>query len=290
MTHLKKPEHRGRTIRSAVRTTATPEQIFEAWADPAKLAQWFPDRAEGRAIEGGVQKWFFDRFNYALPYEVAAAVPGEHLVYTGSIPGRPRFFLEIEIARDAGSTVVTLVNSGFLDKDGWDEEYEGIASGWQMALAMLKLYAERHYGCDRNQFFAMRPAAFEYGDLIAFYKTPERLASWLTNRGRIGEAGERYSLELRNGERATGEILAVTGWEVQLSWDEIEGALALKGFGMGGGRRAVCIHGSGWGLSAERATGLEGFFAEALERLVAVLDNSQPPTPNAQTEPIVRAG
>ena len=48
----KKPEHRGRIIRSTIRTMATPEQIFEAWADPAKLAQWFPDRAEGRADRG----------------------------------------------------------------------------------------------------------------------------------------------------------------------------------------------------------------------------------------------
>ena len=290
MTQLKKPEHRGRTIRTAIRTTASPEQIFEAWADPAKLAQWFPDRAEGRAIEGGVQRWFFDRFNYALPYEVAAAVPGEQLVYTGSIPGRPRFYLEIEIARDGGVTVVTLVNSGFLDRDGWDEEYEGIASGWQMALALLKLYAERHYGRERRQFFAMRPATYEYRDLLAFYKTPERLASWLTKTGRIGDAGQRYSLDLRNGERASGEVLAVTGWEVQLSWDEIEGALALKGFGLGGGRRAVSIHGSGWGLSDERAVALEGFFAEALERLVDVLDSSQSPTPNSQSEPIERVG
>ena len=290
MTHPQKPEHRGRTIRSTIRTTATAEQIFEAWADPAKLAQWFPDRAEGRAIEGGVQRWFFDRFNYALPYEIAVAVPGEHLVYTGSIPGRPRFYLEIEIARDAGSTVVTLINSGFLDKDGWDEEYEGIASGWQMALAMLKLYAERHYGRDRRQFFAMRPASFEYHDLIGFYQAPELLASWLTNRGRIGDVGTRYRLELRNGEQASGEILAVTGWEIQLSWEEIEGALALKAFGIGGGRRAICVHGSGWGLSAERAAGLEAFFDGALERLVSALDNSQPPTPNSQVEPIESAG
>ena len=279
---LKKPERRGRIVRSTIRTTATPEQIFEAWADPAKLAQWFPDRAEGRAIEGGVQKWFFDRFSYALPYDVAAAVPGEHLVYTGSIPGRPRFYLEIEIARDAGSTVVTLINSGFLDKDGWDEEYEGIASGWQMSLAMLKLYAERHYGRDRRQFFAMRPATYEYRDLLSFYTVAERLASWLTSNGVIGEAGQRYSLGLRNGERVSGEVLAVTGWEVQLSWDEIDGALALKGFGMGEGRHAVSIHGSGWGLSADRATALEAFFTDALERLTTALSNESgghlPPT------------
>jgi uncharacterized protein YndB with AHSA1/START domain len=284
MTQLRRPEHRGRTIKTTIRTTATPEQVFEAWADPAKLAQWFPDRAEGRAVEGGVQKWFFDRFNYALPYEVAAAVPGEQLVYTGVIPGRPRFHLEIDIVRDAGATVVTLINSGFLDKDGWDEEYEGIASGWQMAMALLKLYAERHYGRDRQQFFVMRPASYEYQDLTPFYSTAERLASWLTTSGALGSADQPCALVLRNGDRVSGEVLARSGWEVQLSWNEIEGALALKGFGIGSGRRAVSIHGSGWGLSANRAAALEAFFAQALDRLVGILEEAGP-TRRAERSP-----
>jgi uncharacterized protein YndB with AHSA1/START domain len=274
MTAHRKPQHRGRTIRASIRSTATREQIFESWVDPEKLAQWFPDRAEGRAVEGGVQKWFFDRFNYALPYEVYDAVPGEHLVYTGAMPGRSPFFLEIELTSDGGSTVVTLTNSGFLDKEGWDEEYEGIASGWQMALAVLKLYAERYYGRPRRQFFAMRPAAYEYSDLLAFYTDPERLALWLTHSGRIGQAGDPYSIELRTGERASGHVLALTGWEVQLSWNEIGGALALKGFGIGNGRRAISVHGSGWDLSAERAAQLEKEFEAALERLGTALERS----------------
>jgi uncharacterized protein YndB with AHSA1/START domain len=272
MTQNKKPEHRGRIIKTAIRSSATPEQLFEAWADPEKLAQWFPDRAEGRAVEGGVQQWFFDRFDYALPYEVSAATPGEHLVYTGEIPGRPRFFLEIEIRREAGSTLLTLTNSGFLDKDGWDEEYEGISSGWQMALALLKLYGERYYGAPRAQFFAMRPASFEYADLLPFYTRRERLASWLTKSGAIDEVGQRYSLELHDGGSATGDILAITGWEVLLSWEEIGGALALKGFGIGNGRRAIGLHGMGWNLPAARAAQIEESCKTALDRLAAALE------------------
>jgi hypothetical protein len=69
----------------------------------------------------------------------------------------------------------------------------------------------------------------------------------------------------------SGTVLAVTGWEVQLSWDEIDGAVALKGFGMGGGRRAVCVHGSSWSLSAAQAAALEQQFGEALDRLATGL-------------------
>jgi uncharacterized protein YndB with AHSA1/START domain len=249
--------------------------VWEAWADPARLAQWFPDRAEGRAEEGAVQTWFFDRFKYALPYEVYSAVPGEHLVLTGQPPGRPRFFLEIEIARDAGSTLVTLTNSGFLDKDGWDDEYEGIVSGWHMSLALLKLYAEQYYGRARSQFFAMRPARYEFRELLPFYREAGALARWLTVKGAIGDPGEPFALILTDGERLSGDVLAVTGWEVQLSWKEIDGCLALKGFALGPAGLAICIHGSAWGLRPERALALETRFAAALDRLAAALDETR---------------
>jgi hypothetical protein len=218
-----------------------------------------------------VQRWFFDRFGYVLPYEVYSAVPDGHLVLTGEVPGRPRFYLEIEIGTTGGRTTLTLTNSGFLDKEGWDEEFEGIVSGWTMCLALLKLYAERYFGKDRAQFFAMRPGSYDYPDLLRAYRDPVRLASWLTTDGAVGNVGEPYALTLRDGQRASGRVLAVTGWEVQLSWDEIDGALALKGFGIGGGRRAICVHGSGWGLPPDRAAQLEQLFGDALDRLNPLL-------------------
>jgi uncharacterized protein YndB with AHSA1/START domain len=269
--------HRGRTIRTSIKTSASPTQLWDAWADPEKLAQWFPDRAEGRIEEGAIQTWYFDRFNYALPYEVHSAVPGEHIVFTGEPPGRPRFFLEIEIVREGGTTTVTLANSGFLDKDGWDEEYEGIASGWQMVLATLKHYVERYFGQPRTQFYAMQPAVFEYPGLLRFYQRADLLSRWLTREGAIGKPGDRVTLVLRDGTRATGEVLAVSGWEVLISWEEIGGTLALKGFRMGPAGRAVCLHGMGWGLPADTAAALERNCEGALARLVGVLEDQPSP-------------
>jgi uncharacterized protein YndB with AHSA1/START domain len=277
MTTRRNPEHRGRTITASIRTTATPERLWEAWADPERLAHWFPDRAEGRAEVGATQTWYFDRFKYALPYEVFSAVPGEHLVLTGEPPGRPRFFLEIDLRREGGSTVLTLTNSGFLDQEGWDEEYEGIVSGWQLSLAVLKEYAERYDGRPRTQFFAMRPGAFEYAELRPLFREPAALARWLTSSGGIGAPGDHYELTLMDGTIVDGEILAVTAWEVLVSWRAIQGVLALKAFSMGPGRRALCIHGSGWNLAPARAAALEADFGAALDRLAALLESSQTP-------------
>ena len=41
-------EQTGRILRAEIRTKATPQQAYEAWADPEKIAHWFPDRAEAR--------------------------------------------------------------------------------------------------------------------------------------------------------------------------------------------------------------------------------------------------
>jgi uncharacterized protein YndB with AHSA1/START domain len=87
----KKVDHQGRRIERTIRTSASPDRVWQAWADPEKLAQWFADRASGVAMPGGTLTWSFEKFG-AFPYEVFAAEPGERLVLTGAPPGRPRFY------------------------------------------------------------------------------------------------------------------------------------------------------------------------------------------------------
>jgi uncharacterized protein YndB with AHSA1/START domain len=68
-------EHLGRIIRAEIRTKATPQQVYDAWADTEKIAHWFPDRAEGNAEPGATITWIFDKFDYRIPYEVLFARP-----------------------------------------------------------------------------------------------------------------------------------------------------------------------------------------------------------------------
>ncbi len=65
------------------------------------------------------------------------------LLLAGELPGRGPFALETLIGREQGDTVVRLVNSGFLDGAEWDDEYEGVRSGWVNALAVLALLDAR---------------------------------------------------------------------------------------------------------------------------------------------------
>lgn len=265
-------EHRGRVIRTEFRTTATPQQAWEAWADPEKIAQWFTDRATGEAVPGGTITWYFDRFNYVIPYEVLEAVPGERFSIKWSGPGRVGI-LEVIIERDGGETLVRLVNSGFQEAAEWDEEYEGVDSGWRTALAILKYYLENHFGQPKADFLALRPASFSYEQLRPYFLEPTKLAQWLTKSGSMGASGEACHLTLRNGGELNGRVLAITKWEVALSWEEIAGTLELKGFSMGP-QRMVGIRGLSWKLPPAEMKQVEDRMGTALERLAGLLGSA----------------
>jgi uncharacterized protein YndB with AHSA1/START domain len=262
-------EHKGRMIHAEVKASATPEQAWEAWADPEKIAQWFVDRATGEAKRGGTMTWFFDKFGYVIPYKILDAVPGELIVYKWEpqegLPG----ILEVRIAREGGATAVRVIQSGFREGAEWDDEYEGVSSGWKIALGILKFYLENHFARGRTMTFVFRPAKFAYEQVLKYFLEPAKLAAWLTVSGAIGKDGEKCELVLRDAGKLTGHVLAITDREVMLSWDEVGGVLELKVFPMGPGR-VVGVRVMSWGLNTEEIAQLEKKMSAAVERLAAL--------------------
>ncbi len=265
-------KHERRIIRDEIKTKVSPQQAWEAWADPAKISQWFVDRAEGKAEAGADIAWFFDNFHLELHYKVLEAVPGERysILWPGPMP--PSGILEVIIERDAGQTLIRLVQSGFREGAEFDEEYEGVASGWHTSLALLREYLENYFGQPRTSVLVMQPAQFEYARVARYFREPELLAKWLTKSGAIGEEGDACKLILRDGEAVTGGVLARTQHEVTLSWPAERAALELKSFSMGP-QRILAIRISGWNMDAKRAPELETQMTEAVARLAAALQS-----------------
>jgi uncharacterized protein YndB with AHSA1/START domain len=264
-------EHIGRVIRAEVRTKATPQQAYDAWADPEEIAHWFPDRAEGKAEPGRTITWIFDNFNYRIPYEVLIAQPAEKFaIRWNPPPGMNPGILEVTISKEGGETVIRLVNSGFREGAEWNDEFEGTDSGWRMAMALLKHYLDNYFGTPRSSFLVMRPAEFSFEQIVPLHRTGAGLKKWLTKSGEYGEVGENYSLELQESGKSSGRVLAKTKRETTLSWDEIHGVLELKAFSTGA-QKFLCVRGSGWGLSAEKAKELEARMERTVERLAAAL-------------------
>jgi uncharacterized protein YndB with AHSA1/START domain len=266
----KKFEHKGRMIRAEIETSATPLQVWEAWADPEKITQWFVDRASGEAKPGGTMTWFFDRFGFEFPFKVLDAVPGSLIVLKWEPPQGPAGIHEVRIERKGGMTVMRLIESGFREDAQWDEEYEGTVSGWQMALAVLKYYLENYFGQRKTTLLVIRPASFAYEQLLPYFLDPSKLWRWLVKSGSIGKAGEKVQLDLGDSGKLTGRVLTITKREVALSWEEIGGTLELKGFSMGP-QRIVGLRCFTWKLAPTETKQLEIQLGAAVERLAALL-------------------
>lgn len=265
-------EHVGQVVLAEVRAIASIERAWQAWAEPARLSEWFTDRAIGRAAAGGTMTWCFDRFGTRFPYDVLVAEEGRRLVLKGSLPGRPPYLLEVLIsAAGTDAALVRVINSGFSVGVENDEEREGVLSGWQMALAIYKHYLESHFGEPKTGFFAMQPASFAYERIPHYFLEEEGLMRWLTTSGAIGAAGGSYRLTLRDGAPMSGRVLALTSREVALTWDEIDGVAELKAFRIGPRSRAVAVRGFGWNLAEDRASEIDRMLSSAIDRLVAAL-------------------
>lgn len=281
---MPKPEHQkhqGRIIRDEIRTSVSPQQAWEVWAEPEKIAGWFVDRATGKAEAGAAITWYFDSFKLALPYKVLEAVPGERFSVLWEGPMPPPGILEVIIERDGAETLIRLVQAGFREGAEWNEEYEGVASGWRLALASLREYLEHYFDERRTTLLLTRPARFSYAEVSRYYRDPSLLAQWLTNEpsgrggsaGSIGDAGEECDLDLRGVGKLTGRVLARTEREVALSWPEERGVLELKAFSIGP-QKLLCLRASLWGGAPEKAKQIEAQPTAAIDRLAGLLQKS----------------
>jgi hypothetical protein len=111
-------------IRREVELPATPEQVWEAVATGPGSASWlFPGEPEpGDLVES-------DR-----PYRYAVRTEGE-----GGFFNALEFVIE---AREGGTAVLRYVHSGVFEEEGWDNQYDAVASHTDFYLHTLGQYLE----------------------------------------------------------------------------------------------------------------------------------------------------
>ncbi len=271
--HETKPvEHRGRKIEKEIRIHAPADRVWEAWADPVRISQWFVDRAEGFAEPGATITWFFDSFHFHISYHVLRSEPGKSYAirWENAPPGREPGVLEVTLSQAGGETVLRLVESGFREGAEWDQEYEGVSSGWSMALALLKHYAENYFGMPRASWLLMRPAAYIAEQVVPLERTADGLGRWLTRAGALGTVGDSCRLTLQSGETLSGRVLALTKSETCVGWDEVQGALEFKAFAMGP-QKMIGLRASAWADGGARLEAAKPAMEAALDRWAAVL-------------------
>lgn len=264
-------EHRGRIIEDEVRVEASAEAIYRAWADPEAITGWFVGRMEGRMRAGETITWHWAEEQGGMSQRVLVADPPHRLVTEMELPTGVSY-LEVTVRQEGGHSVVRLVQSGFGTGPEWDAQYEGMLSGWMIALAVLKLFAERYLDRRREEILLLREAPFEPDRIRALQRTEGGVARWLARSGSPGSAvGDPVRLVLDDGRTLTGTVLRTTRSETLWSWDEIGGVVEIKAYQGPHWGSKVGLRISSWLKDAAELADLEGWLSAAVGRLVDVL-------------------
>jgi uncharacterized protein YndB with AHSA1/START domain len=260
--------------RRVIRTRASADRAWRAWADPAAIQGWFADEAAGSAEPGSVLIHRFPAMGFEIPHEVVESEPGERLVLRIRFPGRPPVTQEITVRSEGGETVIELVNAGFGEEE-WDGQFDGIDSGWRLALAQLRHYLEHYWGRRRHVWLALRPARIEWDRVALLFRDPDGLSQWLTDPAAAaavaGGAGSAVSMVIRDGSRLTGRVLADSRRELLLSWKERDATLELKAFSAGPSAAMVGLRMSSWAEVAPDRTVTQAWLDVAADRLATSL-------------------
>ncbi len=252
-------------IRIEAEIEASADRIWEAWADPVRLARWFVDEARGRIGEADTVTWIWEEFGLEVEHEVAEVEPGRRFELRARGPGGARATEVVLVDEGGGSTRVRIMESGFGGED------EGTRSGWQMALAALKLYVEEYFDRDGRAVLVMAESDASPDEIRAMHRTGAGLARWLGAGGPLPGEGGPVALSHDSGLRVTGRVLRHTDTETSLRWQEVEGLLELKQF-PGPEGRMVALRAFTWApAGAVEPSTLRRQLSEALSRLADAL-------------------
>jgi uncharacterized protein YndB with AHSA1/START domain len=155
-----------RVFEMSIDIDASPETVWNALTDAQELTRWFPLEARVVPGAGGSMFWGWgDSWSGQSQIEVWEPHRRLKLIETRQgfdADGKPlaepdqtrQLAVEVTLESHAGKTRVRLVHSGFGEGANWDDELDGVSTGWQFELRGLRLYLERHRGRDRYHGWA----------------------------------------------------------------------------------------------------------------------------------------
>jgi uncharacterized protein YndB with AHSA1/START domain len=140
-------------VETKMRVARSASRVFEAWVDPAKMAQYFISRGSGRLEAGSTVTWYWsDHDGAELAIEVKRLEQDRHLTFVWAATKKPTTVtVDFEPAPDGATEIA-------VKEEGWDSDAAGIASygqqmqGWVHMLSCLKAYLEHGINLRKDRF------------------------------------------------------------------------------------------------------------------------------------------
>lgn len=134
------------TIELEVEVEGTPEEVWQAIATGPGISSWYVPHTVEEHEGGAATASFGPGPEMTVPGRVAAWEPPRRIVFDGGEGAGGLAFEWLVEARDGGTCVVRLVNSGFGSGEPWDDQYDDMVGGWKLFLRNLQLHCAHFRG------------------------------------------------------------------------------------------------------------------------------------------------
>ena len=201
-----------REIRLEVEVPGTPEEVWRAIATGPGISSWYVPHTVEERPDGAAVASFGPGPEMQVPGRVAAWEPPERIVFDGGPDVEGLAFEWTIEARDGGTCVVRLVNSGFGTGEPWDDQYDGMVEGWKLFLMNLRLHLEHFAGRSATSSLPM-----------AMWAGP-RDDAWARLTGDLGlpaapRVGDRVEADGPGDATLAGTVVAAEPWRLSLVLD-----------------------------------------------------------------------
>ena len=251
-----------RSLEFEVEVIGTPEQVWEAIARGPGISSWYVPHTVEEEQGGATTARFGPGPEMEVPGRVKAWEPPQRIVLDGGGEDEGLAFEWLVEARDGGSCVVRLVNTGFGVGDDWDNMYDGMAEGWKMFLRNLQLHLEHFAG---QAATTSMPGAEWDGDQSELWTM---LTEGLGMPPRP-TLGEKLTLQANADLELTGKVVEVAEWWFVLLTEYPAPGTALIALERIGDRNQASIWTYLYGEAGQQAATDEAAWQEWLEQLPA---------------------
>ena len=129
-------------IRTSIQIQKPAKEVYEAIADPGKMAHYFISESSGRMEAAKQLMWKFAEFDIVFPVRISKTEQDSYISFYWDVDENEHLVeIELQPQKDA-STVVTISEKGRPNDEKGIEWLKGNTAGWANFLACLKAYLE----------------------------------------------------------------------------------------------------------------------------------------------------
>jgi uncharacterized protein YndB with AHSA1/START domain len=134
-----------RKLELEVEVVGTPEEVWRAIATGPGISSWYVPHVVEEREGGAASASFGEGPEMQIEGRVAAWDPPRRIVFDKGEGVEGLAFEWLIEAREGGTCVVRLVNSGFGSGEEWDAHYDAMGEGWKLFMSNLRLHLA-HFG------------------------------------------------------------------------------------------------------------------------------------------------